>query len=78
VLAMMKGRPVHLIQQYGNGTALVKVFTPLCAPPRIQTYKLGDDHKFKALGGSDAIIIIHNGSPGGEEDGDHFNAVVRA
>ena len=77
VLAMMKGRPVHLIQQYGNGTALVTVFTSMCAPPRIQTYMLGNVQKFKNLGGADAIMIIHNGSPG-KQDGNHFNAIVQA
>ena len=81
VLAMMKGKSVHLIQQYTSGsrsgTALVTVFTSLCAPPRTQTYTLGDARKFAELGGPEAIIIVHDGTPGGT-DGIHFNAVVPA
>ena len=77
VIAMMKSRPVHLIQQYSNGGALVTVFTSKCESPITQRYTLGDMPKFKDLGGDDAMIILHNGTPNGQEGvGDHFNAVL--
>ena len=79
VIAMMKSRPVHLIQQYNNGKALVTVFTSKCESPPTQQYTLGEMQKFKDLGGEDAIIILHNGTPNGQGGvGDHFNAVLPA
>ena len=46
VLAMMLRRPVHLIQQYSNGDALVTVYTTKCEPPCTQKYKLSDTSSF--------------------------------